>query len=489
MNLILEDHVRAKQLCLEHTRLSEEAIEKICELTKNLSLIADLSKANVFIDCLTREGKSAIVVAEGIPKTVKSVYRDRVVGKFAYEAFEPAVFFTLRTGKNMFLNRAVTQEGKIVEQSVVPIMGNDNEVIATLIMEKDISEKIQFQQEMEALSTTTEALSEILIRMTENRPIIPEVIGEALFFTKANGTLLYYNPQAMNLVSEMCHLECKAGAKIEYYFPSLQEILSSDEEVLVVEQSIGNKIFEVKRVNLNLDGELNGIFIILKDLTELREKERELIVKSVAIREIHHRVKNNLQTVASLLRIQMRRKIPEESKTYLMESLNRVLSIASVYEQILSGSSLDEVDIYRLIEKIGNMLVYSEDTENRNIRIKYEGSSLIVPSKMAVSVALIVNELIQNAVKHAFKGRMDGEIAVYFTHQEELAMVQVRDNGVGLSFSAKPSLGLEIVQMMVEHDLSGSIIMDGHESGTAISITFPLIKEGYGEKENYARGR
>lgn len=478
MNLILDNHERAKQLCLEHTRLSVEAIEKISEVTKNLSLIADLSKANVFIDCLTTEGKRAVVVAEGIPKTVKSVYREPVVGKFAYEAFEPAVFFTLRTGKNMFLNRAVTQEGKIVEQSVVPIMGKDNKVIATLIMEKDISEKIQFQQEMEALSTTTEALSEVLIRMSENRPIIPEVIGEALFYTKANGTLLYYNPQAMNLVSEMCHIECRAGEKIDSYFPSLRELLYSSEDVLLVELNIGNKVFEVKRVNVNQDGELNGIFIILKDLTELREKERELIVKSVAIREIHHRVKNNLQTVASLLRIQMRRRIPEESKSYLMESLNRVLSIASVYELILSGSSLDEVDIYRLIEKIGNMLVYSEDTENRNIRITYEGLPLIVPSKMAVSVALIVNELIQNAVKHAFKGRVDGDIAVYFTHQDELAMVQVFDNGVGISSSTNPSLGLEIVQMMVEHDLSGKLIIDGHENGTAISITFPLKKEG-----------
>lgn len=489
MDLILEEHERARQLCLEHTRLSGAEIEKISEITKNLSLIADLSKANVFIDCLTKEGRNAIVVAEGIPKTVKSVYRDPVVGKFAYEAFEPAVFFTLRTGKNMFLNRAVTQEGKIVEQSVVPIMGSSINVIATLIMEKDISEKIQFQQEMEALSTTTEALSEVLISMSENRPIIPEVIGEALFFMKANGTILYSNPQAMNLVSEMCHIECKAGAKIDEYFPSLQEVLTIDEDVLLVERNIGNKIFEVKRVNVKQDGELNGIFIILKDLTELREKERELIVKSVAIREIHHRVKNNLQTVASLLRIQMRRKIPEESKTYLMESLNRVLSIASVYELILSGSNLDEVDIYRLIEKIGNMLVYSEDTENRNISIRYEGSSLIVPSKMAVSVALIVNELIQNAVKHAFKGRVDGDIAVYFTHQGELAMVQVLDNGVGISSSTKPSLGLEIVEMMVEHDLSGRLRMDGHENGTAISITFPLTKEGYGEKEDYARGR
>lgn len=465
----------ASQLCQQYTYLSQEDIEKICDVTKNLPLIADLSKANVFIDCITKEGKQAVVVAEAIPNTAKSVYKNSVVGKFAYEAFEPAVFFTLRTGKNMFLNRAITQEGKVVEQSVVPINGVHNQVIGTLIMEKDISEKIQHQNEMKALSITTEALSEILIRMTENRPIIPEVIGEALFFTKPNGTILYYNPPAMNLVTEMCQSECKAGIHIEHYFPKLKDILHSQEELMMEELKIGNKIFEVKRVNLHLDDEVNGKFIILRDLTELREKERELIVKSVAISEIHHRVKNNLQTVASLLRLQMKRKIPEESKTYLIESLNRVLSIASVYELILSGSSMDEVDIYRLIEKIGNMLVYSEDRENKDITIYYEGSSLVVPSKMAVSVALVINELIQNAMKHAFIGRKEGQIKIIFHHEHKNATVQVMDNGIGISQAASPSLGLDIVRMMVEHDLTGQLDIHGNPEGTVVTVEFPLV--------------
>ncbi|MDQ7862254.1 histidine kinase N-terminal domain-containing protein [Peribacillus frigoritolerans] len=92
-------------------------------LSTNLSLIADLNKANVFIDCPVREGKHAIVVAEACGHSMKSVYDHPVVGKFAYEAFEPAVFYVLRTGKDMFVNRALTQEGAMVQQSVVPIKG------------------------------------------------------------------------------------------------------------------------------------------------------------------------------------------------------------------------------------------------------------------------------------------------------------------------------------------------------------------------------
>lgn len=466
--------VEVETLCRQYTNLEDEDINKLCEVSKNLPLIADLSKANIFIDCLTKEARHAIVVAEAIPKTAKSVYQERVVGKFAYEAFEPAVFFTLRTGKQMFLNRAITQEGKTVEQSVVPIIGLHNNVIGTLIMEKDISEKLQYQNEMKALSDTTETLSEILVSLTENRPIIPEVMGEALFLLKPGGNLLYVNPSAINLITELGHAHCKLGIPIEHYIPSIKDIVFSEEELLMDEVSISKKIFELKKVNLKQEGKLAGIFIILRDLTELREKERELIVKSVAIREIHHRVKNNLQTVASLLRLQMRRKVPEDSKIYLLESLNRVLSIASVYELILSGTKMDEVDIYSLIEKIGNMLVYSEEHENTNISISYKGSPLFLPSKMAVSVALVVNELIQNCIKHAFVGLKDGEVEVSFNHEAGVAKLYVRDNGNGILPSAKPSLGLDIVKMMIEHDLSGVFDICNTDRGTTVTVSFPL---------------
>ncbi len=117
------------------------------------------------------------------------------------------------------------------------------------------------------------------------------------------------------------------------------------------EVTILNKVFQVKKVSLKQENPTNGAFITFRDMTELRERERELVVKSVMIQEIHHRVKNNLQTIASLLRLQMRRGLPEESKGHFVESLNRILSIASVYEIILSNSSVDNVDILSLIEK------------------------------------------------------------------------------------------------------------------------------------------
>ncbi len=470
-------NIMVEELCSLHTNLSKEEVQIIQELVGNLPLIADLNKANIFVDCLTKEGKHAIVVAEAAPTTAKPVYKNPVVGKFAYEAFEPSVFYTLRTGKPMFQNWALTQEGKTVDQSVIPIKAPNDRVIGALIMEKDISKQLQHQRKMEALSEATETLSEILIGMTKNQPIIPEMIEESLFFIDQEGKILYCNPSAINLIQEIGENESSIGKRIVSYFPKIEGILKEPEELLIQEVKMLNKIFQVKKIKLGQFEKANGTLVVFKNITELREKERELIVKSVAIREIHHRVKNNLQTVASLLRLQMRRGLPEESKVHFVESLNRITSIASVYEIILSNSSVDDVDIHQLLEKIGNMLVWESEHENKRITISYTGQHLQIKSNIAVSVALVVNELIQNCVKHAFKTMTEGQIEILFQQNGKDIEVQVKDNGIGYSPNSKPSLGLDIVRMMVEHDLAGHFSIIQTEKGTLASITFPVERE------------
>lgn len=471
------DNSKVEELCFQHTNLSDEDVRRIKELVINLPLIADINKANVFVDCPTKEGRHAIVIAEAAPTTAKSVYEKPVAGKFAYEAFEPSVFFTLRTGKPMFLNRALTQEGKTVDQSVVPIKGTDDRIIGTLIMEKDITELVQRQQKMEALSETTEALSGILMGLAENRPIIPEMIEESIFFLDHDGKILYCNPSGTNLIQEIDHEGNWIGKLLVSYFPVIEAILKDSDELIVQEVNMLEKVFQIKKIELQQQEKTSGTFVIFKNITELREKERELIVKSVAIREIHHRVKNNLQTVASLLRLQMRRGLPEESKVYFVESLNRITSIASVYEIILSGSSVDDVDLYKLIEKIGHSLVLEAEHENKKIRITYSGSHSQIKSNKAVSVALVINELIQNCVKHAFKSKSSGKIEVLFHQNKEQMEIQVIDNGEGYSPKSKPSLGLDIVKMMIEHDLSGHFSIERAETGTIATVRFPLQRE------------
>lgn len=446
-----------RSLCEKHTDLLDEDIAKIESLSENLTFMANVNQANVFIDCLLKGGKHAIVVAEGVPHSSQSVYTNSVVGKIAYEAFESAVFSVFRTGKEMYVNRALTQEGVMVSQSVAPIFGKNNRIIGVLIMEKAMDDSWLDDFEL-----------------WDKGPFVPEFMEDSLFLINHEGRILYTNPAAINLVSEICSKPYEIGTHILEYFPSLEEVLQSTDEILMQDLLVGSRFFQIKKFHIGQERKTREIFIVFKDMTELREKERALVSKSVAIREIHHRVKNNLQTVASLLRLQMRREVTEDIKPHLLVSLNRVLSISVVYEIILASSNVDHVEILDLIKNIGDMIVYSEDQLYKHIEIKYAGDYYSIDSSIAVSVALIVNELIHNCMKHAFKGRDNGLIEIHFQKYNQELEVVVVDNGSGYSLGAKPSLGLDIVRMTVENDLLGKFSIENIGSGTKAAVRFPF---------------
>ncbi|WDU82161.1 sensor histidine kinase [Caloramator sp. Dgby_cultured_2] len=161
--------------------------------------------------------------------------------------------------------------------------------------------------------------------------------------------------------------------------------------------------------------------MLIRDITEVKEKEKELILKSVAIREIHHRVKNNLQTIASLLRLQSRRIQDENAKKSFNESINRILSI-SVTHEILAQNGVDEVDIKTIISKIAESTLNYSLSPNENIKVFINGDSFNIDSDKATSIALVVNEILQNSLEHAFEGKEDGKIEV--TIKRELCILQ-----------------------------------------------------------------
>ncbi|WP_257351016.1 sensor histidine kinase [Pseudalkalibacillus decolorationis] len=459
-----------EQLCQQHTTLSKTDIEIICKMSETLQHTADLSQANLFIDCPVKDGEHAIVVAEAAPQTVPSLYQTSVIGKFAYQSFEPAVAYTHQTGKPATRKRAITQEGQVVKQSVVPIKNKERNVIGSLILEQDVSEQVYHENKLKALSQTTEQLSETLLGLTEKDSIISDTIQESLFLIDPNRTVVYANVRGLHLAAEMVGVEEVIGIPITTICPFLDGITFSNEIVSLKEVTVDKKVFELKRICLKKN---QGILLIIRDLTDLRNKERELMVKSAVIKEMHHRVKNNLQTVASLLRLQ-KRNVPGESQGYFQESLNRILSIAAVHEELLAAENdLEEIEIQQLLKRIGNMLIRNKGY--LNISIEFSGESIVLKSDKAVSLALIFNELIQNCVKHAFSGSVEGIVVVHFSDSDGWIEMVVQDDGIGFNPNGNQTLGLTIVEEITNHDLKGGFsIAKGTEKGTRASIRFPV---------------
>ena len=468
-----------EELCHLYTDLSDSDIQIIVNIAVTLPLHAELTNKCMFIDCMVKSSKQAIVVAEAFPRTQEAVYKKSVVGEFVYETFEPGVHYSHSTGKKSFGHRAITQEGKIVEQSVVPLRNDNHEVIATLIMEEELVTTFNKSNERADISFGSKALGNLMAETIDDYPIVTDLLMEIFLVTDADQRLVYANPAGVRFINEMSQADSIQNEKILTLLPFLADILDNQEEVYVSELTILSKNIEVKKVKMHSKtNELKGILMIIQDLTELRTKERELIMKSVVIKEIHHRVKNNLQTVASLLRLQMRKIYPAENRIHFEETLNRIFSISSVYELILANETVneDDVDLIELTRKISSSMILNGLYTNVGLVIETNGNKVITSSRKAVSISLIVNELVQNSLKHAFSGEVSGTIYIEFFSHKKFAELHIRDNGVGMSGTSY-SLGLEIVHNLVVNDLEGEFMYKTVQNGTLATIKFPLSQE------------
>lgn len=232
----------------------------------------------------------------------------------------------------------------------------------------------------------------------------------------------------------------------------------------------------LRAIPLRLGGVRIGAIVLCRDVTEVRHQERELITKDATIREIHHRVKNNLQTVASLLRIQARRTHSEGARDALTQAMRRVAAIAVVHDTLSEGLN-QNVDFDVVFSRVLMLIAEVASSHNTVVRPKSTGSFGTLPSEYATPLALALTELVTNAVEHGLVGRSDGEVEIVASRTDDALAVKVRDNGGGLPEGKVGSgLGTQIVRTLIQGELGGTI--DWHTlegEGTEVTIEVPLL--------------
>ena len=242
----------------------------------------------------------------------------------------------------------------------------------------------------------------------------------------------------------------------------------------------GTATMFVRALPLQAPGGEAGALVLVRDVTDVRRRDRALLTKDATIREIHHRVKNNLQTVAALLRLQARRMTEPAARAALEESVRRVASIAVVHET-LAGSREDVVAVDDVLDRVLPMLG-DLTSIGPAARIRRTGAFGELPAAAATPLVLAVTELLHNAAEHAFPDREPGSIELVVERDGDDLVVRVRDNGRGLPAGFDPAasegLGLQIVRTLVTSELGGSLAMtspgtaDGG-SGTEAVLTIP----------------
>ncbi len=228
---------------------------------------------------------------------------------------------------------------------------------------------------------------------------------------------------------------------------------------------------------------VSGAVVLFRDVTEVRQRDRLLLSKDATIREIHHRVKNNLQTISSLLQLQARRTDSGDAHYAIAESVRRIRSIAMVHET-LSREAGEEVAFTEVLRPLVQMVAETVSSPDRRIDFDVVGDSGYLPAQIATPMAVVLTELLQNAADHGFPAERDANrvnrVRVEMDHDEDTFVIRIVDNGVGVpedfTVAGADGLGLSIVRALVTSDLRGTIEVHPplEGPGTVVELRIPL---------------
>ncbi|MGQ0604681.1 MAG: GAF domain-containing protein [Anaerolineales bacterium] len=216
-----------------------------------------------------------------------------------------------------------------------------------------------------------------------------------------------------------------------------------------------------------------ALFSTFANQTALAIENAQLATNAAVVREMHHRVRNNLQNIAMLLRMQAGQSTTLTAQDVLHIAVNRIQSIAAVHD-VLAHEGYRLVNVKEVAERIVRLVSQNMLRPDLHVTLSVEGEPLVLPSRAATSLALVINELLQNALEHAFIGRTDGKVSITLGRSTHELIVEVADDGVGLPAVKSASLGLEIVEALVRDDLHGQIeFAPGEPHGTQIVVRLP----------------
>jgi PAS domain S-box-containing protein len=231
----------------------------------------------------------------------------------------------------------------------------------------------------------------------------------------------------------------------------------------------------------NKDDSIRAFIGTIHDITSRKRTEEALIAsireKEILLRELHHRVKNNLQIISSLFMLESMHGKGRDIETILNESRDRIRAMAIVHEKLYRTPDIDNIGLKGYITDLANGIISAYPLSPGKLRVRIEMQDISLSINHAIPFGLIVNELFTNAVKHAFPGDAKGEVVIKLEEQPERQTITltVSDNGTGISdagYASEPAtLGLRLVRILAEEQLKGKMEIE-HEKGTTFRIKF-----------------
>jgi len=481
----------------QRTTLSEPAIDHLLRLTASWSLLADLSFSDMVLLApdLDEEGNFA-VLSQVRPNNRSTMIVDDLMG-----ASEPMERWSLaklayESGTRVVGEMSLGAQLGYVPVWCIPVRFNGAVVAVLVRMQGQLRGPASLYEQayLSIFERLCTMVSDATFPFREDAvagPGMPRV-GDGIILINGFGQIEFATPNATNALHRLGLYTSFEGRS----FPDLGLPVRAVERALeygipALEEVDGNRDVAITFhcVPLFDHGLVTGVLILLRDVSDVRQLNRMVLNKEAAVREVHHRVKNNLQTISSLLRLQGRRTEQEETRVALQEAERRVRSIAVVHE-VLSREPGEEVVFDEIVRSI---VVLVEDTvlALHPVEIVVDGDLGTLSTDIATPLALVLTELLTNAVEHAFIGfggaNNDhvGIVTLSLSLEGETAVAEIRDNGRGLpevfTLDVATSLGLSIVRDLVRAQLAGTISMTSipyaEGGGTFVRVTVPTERD------------
>ncbi|MDR0342796.1 MAG: sensor histidine kinase [Nocardiopsaceae bacterium] len=482
-------------LARDRTALTSADIEWLHALVSDWQLLADLSFADLVLWAPLTAGDGWVVLAQLRPTTGPTTYNDDVVGATAAPGERP--FVDAAHGEHRICREGDPEwtRGVPVRRESIPVT-RAGSVIAVIERSTNLSSaRTPSRLELTYLKGADD-LAQMVAAGTfpfpGEEPILVRSprVGDGLLRLGRSGQVSYASPNALSAYrrlglaadlvgGELGPLTARLCAPGQPADDSLM-VTASGRAPRETEVEGHGSVVQLRSIPLIVHGMPNGALVLVRDVTELRRRERELLTKDATIREIHHRVKNNLQTVAALLRLQARRLSGPEARAALEEAVRRVGSIAIVHET-LSHTPEEIVDFDDIAARVVAMAGEVSAPEAR-VTPTISGRFGFLPAAVATPLALVLTELLQNALQHGLSqvpGNKPSALAVTVRRDAAGLAVTVEDNGAGLppdfDLDAATSLGLQIVRTLVVSELGGRLAISPRATGgTAVSVDLPL---------------
>lgn len=462
------------------TETDAAAERHLRNVADNLQLVADLGYGDVSLVVPTTGGVLT-VMSDARPMTAIAAIASSRVGASLRHGDEPEAYQAFASGEIVVGDRRRVTRGIAYTTTAYPV-GPPSAPRGVVV--RDVAQQVaEAPGKMEQVFMS--AAEELLVLLSKG-PLLDvhtgepfmtmRVAGDGLMMIGVDGRVSYASPNAVNIMR-------LAGIEGTLSGSSAERLPGSAVAVLPVLKAPGAIAVEVNAVDRVLGYRTvhlpTGALVLVEDVTEARRREAEIKVKEATIREVHHRVKNNLQTVASLLRIQARRSESDEARRALSEAMERVGSMAVVHE-MLAGSTEERIDFTEAARTVVDMVARGLASEGKAIAVSVEGSTGFVPAQVATSLALVIAELTHNAIEHGFEHTGGGRVVVSLRRLARELVVTVRDDGAGLPQGFDPdssaNLGLAIVRTIVNDDLRGTLSFS-QGRGTTVTVRFPLPED------------